>query len=157
MVLLTAEVGKTNDQGCFIWSSLFLFVPTLQILEELVFMEWKWSRSVLFDSLRPRELYSPWNSPGQNTVAVAFPFSRGSSHPGIEPKSHTLQADSLPAEPQGKPDVYGEYVLSINLQVMTCWDPPKQPNEECTVISSIYRWEDWGTPRLSNLPKVTEW
>ena len=35
---------------------------------------------------------------------VAFPFSRGSSNPGIEPRSPTLQADSLPAEPQGKPN-----------------------------------------------------
>ena len=34
---------------------------------------------------------------------VAFPFSRGSSQPRIEPRSPTLQADSLPAEPQGKP------------------------------------------------------
>jgi len=25
--------------------------------------------------------YRPWNSPGQNTGAVAFPFSRGSSQP----------------------------------------------------------------------------
>ena len=25
------------------------------------------SRSVMSDSLRPHELYSPWNSPGQNT------------------------------------------------------------------------------------------
>ena len=25
------------------------------------------SRSVVFDSLQPRGLYSPWNSPGQNT------------------------------------------------------------------------------------------
>ena len=33
---------------------------------------------------------------------VAVPFSRGSST-GIEPRSPTLQADSLPAEPQGKP------------------------------------------------------
>ena len=32
----------------------------------------------------------------------AFPFSRGSSKPGIEPRSPALQADSLPAEPQGK-------------------------------------------------------
>ena len=30
---------------------------------------------------------------------VAFPFSRGS----FEPRSPALQADSLPAEPQGKP------------------------------------------------------
>ena len=29
---------------------------------------------------------------------VAFPFSRGSSQPGIKPRSPTLQADSLPVE-----------------------------------------------------------
>ena len=34
---------------------------------------------------------------------VVFPFSRRSSNPGIEPRSPALQADSLPAEPQGKP------------------------------------------------------
>jgi len=34
---------------------------------------------------------------------VGFPFSRGSPNPGIEPRSPALQADSLPAEPQGKP------------------------------------------------------
>ena len=32
---------------------------------------------------------------------VAFPFSRGFSNPGIEPRSPTLQVDSLPAELQG--------------------------------------------------------
>ena len=36
---------------------------------------------------------------------VAFPFSRGSWNPGIKPTSPALQADSLPAEPQGKPIV----------------------------------------------------
>ena len=34
---------------------------------------------------------------------IAFPFSRGSYNPGIKPRSPTLQADSLPAEPPGKP------------------------------------------------------
>ena len=33
------------------------------------------------DPLQPHGLYSPWNSPGQNTVWVAFPFSRGPSQP----------------------------------------------------------------------------
>ena len=32
---------------------------------------------------------------------VAFPFSRGSSQPRVKPRSPALQADSLPAEPQG--------------------------------------------------------
>ena len=35
------------------------------------------SHSVVFDSLRPHSLYSPWNSPGQNTGVGTF--SRGSS------------------------------------------------------------------------------
>ena len=37
------------------------------------------SHSVVSNSLRPHGLYSPWNSLGQNTGVVAFPFSRGSS------------------------------------------------------------------------------
>ena len=33
---------------------------------------------------------------------VAHPFSRGSSQPGIKPRSPALQADCLPAKPVGK-------------------------------------------------------
>ena len=58
------------------------------------------SRSVLSDSLRPHGLYSPWDSPGQNT-GVGSPGDL--PNPGIESRSPTLQADSLLAEPQGKP------------------------------------------------------
>ena len=41
---------------------------------------------------------------------VAFPFSRGS---GIEPRPPKLQADSLPARPQGKPKNTGVGSLSL--------------------------------------------
>ena len=34
---------------------------------------------------------------------VAVPFSRDLPNPGIKPRSPTLQVDSLPAEPPGKP------------------------------------------------------
>ena len=34
---------------------------------------------------------------------VAFPFSRDLPNPGIKPRSPTLQADTLPAEPPRKP------------------------------------------------------
>ena len=37
------------------------------------------SRSVVAGFLRPHELYSPWNSPGQNTGVGNISFSRGSS------------------------------------------------------------------------------
>ena len=39
------------------------------------------SHSVVTNSLWLHELYSPWNSPGQNTGVGAYPFSRGSSQP----------------------------------------------------------------------------
>ena len=37
---------------------------------------------------------------------VAISFSRGSSRPGIEPRSPTLEADALTSEPPGKPESY---------------------------------------------------
>ena len=37
---------------------------------------------------------------------VAMPFSRGSSHPGIESRSSALQVGSLPTELSGNPRVY---------------------------------------------------
>ena len=48
---------------------------------------------------------------------VAFPFSRVSSQPRIEPRSPSLQADSLPAEPQGKPKHTGVGSLSLLQQI----------------------------------------
>ena len=39
------------------------------------------SRSAISNTLQLHWLYSPWNSLGQNTGWVAFPFSRGSSQP----------------------------------------------------------------------------
>ena len=35
---------------------------------------------------------------------IAFPFSGDLPNPGIKPRSSELQADSLPAESQGKPN-----------------------------------------------------
>ena len=49
------------------------------------------------------DLYSPWNSPGQSPgVGSSFPSPGDLLNPWFEPRSPTLQADSLPAEPPGK-------------------------------------------------------
>ena len=62
------------------------------------------SHSVMCDSLQPHGLNSPWNFPGQNTGVGSLSLLQGNlPNPGIEPRSPTLRADSLPAEPQGKP------------------------------------------------------
>ena len=52
-------------------------------------LEWKWkSRSVVSNTLQPHGLYSPWNSPGQNTRVGSLSFLQGifptqGSNPGL--------------------------------------------------------------------------
>ena len=64
---------------------------------------WKWKSLSCVDSLRPHELYSPWNSPGQNIgVVIPFPSPGDLPNPGIKLSSPLLQVSSLPAEPPGE-------------------------------------------------------
>ena len=65
--------------------------------------------------LKPHHgLYGPWNSPGQNTGADNLFFLQGNlPNPGIKTRSSTLQADSLPVEPQAKPNNTGVGSLSL--------------------------------------------
>ena len=61
------------------------------------------SCSIVSDSLPPHGLYRPWNSPGQNTGVGSLSLLQGIfPTQGLYP-SPALQADSLSAEPQGKP------------------------------------------------------
>ena len=51
-------------------------------------LKWSESCSVVSDSLRPHELYSPWNSPGQNTGVGSLSLLQGifptqGSNPGL--------------------------------------------------------------------------
>ena len=48
---------------------------------------------------------------------VTVPFSRGSSQPGIEPRSPTLKVDYLPSEPPGKPKNIEVGSLSLLQQI----------------------------------------
>ena len=65
------------------------------------------SPSVMSDSLwphglQPVRLLCPWTSSCQNTVVGSFHSPADLPNPGIEPRSPTLQVDSLPAELTGK-------------------------------------------------------
>ena len=56
----------------------------------------------------------PWNSPGKNTGMGSLSLFQGIfPTQGLNPGSPTLQADSLPAEPQGKPKNTGVGSLSL--------------------------------------------
>ena len=76
---------------------LWLIIKNAQWISE--------SRAVVSDSLWPCGLYSPWNSAGQNTGVGSRSLLQAGDlpNPGMEPRSPTLQADSLPTESPGKP------------------------------------------------------
>ena len=67
------------------------------------------SRSVMFDSLwpcglQPTRLLCPWEFSSQEYWrGLPCPSPGYLPNPGIESRSPTLQADSLPSEPPGKP------------------------------------------------------
>ena len=62
------------------------------------------SYPVMSNSLQPHGLYSPGNSPSQNTGVDSLSLLRGIfSNPGIKPRSPASYVDSLPAKPPGKP------------------------------------------------------
>ena len=67
---------------------------------------------------------------------VAFPFFKGSSQPRIKPRFPALQADSLPAEPPGKPNQANGTLVSAQRYVPSLhtfssetqnkhWPPPR--------------------------------
>ena len=70
----------------------------------------KWKRKLLsrVQLFATPWIYSPWNSPGQNAGVGSRSLVQG-----IDPRSHELQADSLPDEPQGKPKNTGVGSLSF--------------------------------------------
>ena len=97
---------------CWVLWSMFYYECSLK----MNFDAWhfshteKWKEVKVPNSLRSHGLYSPRNSPGENTGMGSH---WGSSQPGIKPRSPTLQADSLPAEPQRKPKNTGVGSLSL--------------------------------------------
>ena len=106
------------------------------------------SHSIVSDSVTPMDYIVHGILQAKILQWVAFPFSRGSSHPGIEPRSPTLQADSLPAEPPGKPK--NTVVGSLSLLQ---WIFPTQESNwgllHCRQI--LYQLSYEGSPRDQNL------
>ena len=70
-----------------------------------VLLKWSESRSVVSDSLQPHGLYSPWNSPGQNTGVDSFSLLQGifptwGSNPGLPHCSRILYQLSHKGSPR---------------------------------------------------------
>ena len=95
------------------------------------------SCSVMSDSLRTHGVYSAWNSPGQNTGVGSVSLLQGIRSP-------TLQVDSLPAEPQGKPKNTGMDNLSLLQQIFQTQES-NQGLLHCRQI--LYQLSYQGSPR----------
>ena len=65
-------------------NSLFPILSGLALCPVFSRALWSQSLSAVSDLLPPHGLYSPWDSPGQNTGVGSVPFSRGSSQPRVQ-------------------------------------------------------------------------
>ena len=70
------------------------------------------SRSVVTNSLQPHGLSVEFSRP-EHWTRWPFPSPGDLPNPGIEPRPPTLLADSLPADPQGKPKNTGVGSISL--------------------------------------------
>ena len=107
--------ASLNSHSCSNTHQLYNLEKIISFICFLVCISESESRSVVSDSLQTCGLHSPWNSPGQNTGVGRQPFPSPGDllNSGMEPRTPTQQADSLPAEPQGKPKNTGVGSLSL--------------------------------------------
>ena len=105
-------VSSFINNCCFLWVTVMPYT-VITLVPRIVIVE-------VFEScLAVSDPASPWTTQSMKFLRPEywpFPSPGDLPNPGIEPRSPELQADSLPAEPQGKPDrsVY------LQLKNMSC-------------------------------------
>ena len=93
------------------------------------------SCSVVSDSLQPHGLYSPWNSIDQNTKVGCHTLLQGIFPTQVKPRSPASQADSLPAEPQGKS-------WSSTKKFTIHMETQKTPNSQSSLEKEEWSWRN---------------
>ena len=96
----------------------------------------KWKSLSCVDSLRPHKLYSPWNSPGQNTGVGSYSFLQGvfptqGLNPGLPHCRWSLYQLSY----QGNPLFSGnDQILFLQISKFTlCWF--------CVNVTFLFQWK----------------
>ena len=106
-------------------------------------------------SLWSHGLYSPWNSPGQST-GVGSLSPEDLPNPGIESRSATLQVDSLPAKPPGKPIKWSSVQFSRSVVSDSLWPHglqhtrPPCPSPTPGVYSNSCQLRWWCHPTITS-------
>ena len=89
----------------------------------------------------PTRLLCPWGFSRQEYWSgLSYPPPGDLPNPGIELRSPTLQADSLPAEPPGKPK--NTVVGSLSL-LQAIFPTRNQPGVSCIVGRFLTNWATW--------------
>ena len=128
MAFIVAHLSQCALKGCrchWVSSCLMMGLRSLQsfLIKMLIFSCMKVKGAQLCLTLcDPMDCSLPGSSVRGNLQAgtlewLAFPFSRASSQPRDRTRSPTLQADSLPSEPPGKPKNTGVGSLSLLQQI----------------------------------------
>ena len=73
LIIASVRLSTYSQQHSLFWRTLTKSPPSLKWSE----VKWSESLSDKSDSLRPHGLYSPWNSPGQNTVVGSLSLLQG--------------------------------------------------------------------------------
>ena len=100
---MLSRIRLCNPMGCSLQGSSAHGILQARILESE-----SESHSVVLDSLWPHGILQ-----ARILKWVAFSSPGDIPNPGVQSRSPTLQADSLPAEPRGKPKIPGVGSLSL--------------------------------------------
>ena len=104
---------------------------------------------------------TPWTTAFKAPLSTEFPSqeywsglpfsSRGDlPHPGIEPRSPTLQADTLPSEPPGKPHVTKVVLKSLQARLQQCM------NQELPDIQTGFRKGRGTRDQIASIHQIIE-
>ena len=107
------------------------------------------SHSVMSDSVTPWTMQSMEFSRPEFWSGWLFPSPGDLPNPGIEPRSPTLQEDSLPAEPQGKSNNIGMGSLSLLQWIF----PTQESNQGLRFKWILYQLSYQGSQSDSKYPE----
>ena len=110
------------------------------------------------DSLQPHELYSPWNSPGQNTgVSSHALLRRIFPTQGLNPGLLHCKWILLPAEPEGKPSIYQITTWPCNPTPVNIAREKHAPNDTCTPMFTAALFTIGKTWKRPKYPSIESW
>ena len=109
------------------------------------------SCSVVSHSMRPHGLYSPWNSPGQDTGRGAVPFSPVSSQPWDQTQVFLIAGGFFTNLATGKKYWSGQPIPSLGYLPNSGIKPRSPALQADSLPTELYQGSPWGLFILKKL------